>query len=323
MVKKSVFVTGAQGYIGKIVVDKIARHTGLFSNIVAHDLRQVSEKEKLPGVVYVQGDIRSDNFELLFREYSVDTVVHLASVVTPPKNSNPKLEYEVDVLGTENILKASVKHGVRHFIITSSGAAYGYHADNPEWLTENDALRGNDEFAYSRHKRLVEEMLARYRNTHPQLKQLVLRPGTILGQNTDNQITNMFKKSFVFGICGSLSPFVFILDDDVAEIIMKGIAEEKTGIYNVAGSGYCTLKSIAQKLGKPYLCFPSGILKMLLFVLHQLKLSRYGAHQVLFLKYRPVLSNKKLKEEFGYFPRYTSKEVFDYFIKNNLNKNKN
>src|SRR5690606_33786171 len=102
-----------------------------------------------------------------------DAVVHLASIVTPPKGSTRALEYEVDVTGTRNVLDACLAHGVRRLVVTSSGAAYGYHADNPVPLTEDCPIRGNEEFAYSHHKRLVEEMLAAARRDHPQLEQVV------------------------------------------------------------------------------------------------------------------------------------------------------
>jgi len=39
-------------------------------------------------------------------------------------------------------------------------------------------------------------------------------------------------------------------------------------------------------------------------------LSQYGPEQINFLRYRPVLANDHLKEEFGYVPRLTSEEVF-------------
>jgi UDP-glucose 4-epimerase len=44
--------------------------------------------------------------------------------------------------------------------------------------------------------------------------------------------------------------------------------------------------------------------------------SQYGPEQVRFLKYRPVLDNKKLKEVYGYIPRKTSHEVFEFFLEN-------
>jgi UDP-glucose 4-epimerase len=156
-------------------------------------------------------------------------VVHLASIVTPGKNSNRAFEYDVDVNGTRNLLQACVAHGVRRLIVSSSGAAYGYHADNPEWLTESDPVRGNDEFAYSCHKRLVEEMLAEYRaKAIPDLEQLIFRIGTILGPMVRNQITDLFEKPKILAIAGSDSPFVFIHDQDVVGAIQHGIDSKKT-----------------------------------------------------------------------------------------------
>ena len=54
--------------------------------------------------------------------------------------SRREFEYSVDVLGTENVLQACRAAGVRKIVVSSSGAAYGYHADNPEWLSEDDPV---------------------------------------------------------------------------------------------------------------------------------------------------------------------------------------
>ncbi len=52
-----------------------------------------------------------------------------------------------------------------------------------------------------------------------------------------------------------------------------------------------------------------------LALLHPLGLSQYGPEQVNFLRYRPVLDNRRLKEVFGYVPSLTSAEVFELFRK--------
>jgi UDP-glucose 4-epimerase len=241
-------------------------------------------------------------------------VVHLASIVTPGKKSDREFEYSVDVLGTENVLRACIEAGVDKLIITSSGAAYGYHPDNPDWLVESDALRGNAEFAYSDHKRLVEEMLARYRKTHPQLKQLVFRPGTILGATAGNQFTALLDKRFILGVKGASSPFVIIWDQDVIACILKGIFQDLSGIYNLAGDGVLTMEEIARFMGKPYLPLPVWLIRTALTVLKRLRLTQYGPEQINFLRYRPVLSNQKLKQEFGFVPQKSTRQAFDYFI---------
>src|SRR5690606_37790761 len=106
----------------------------------------------------------ADSISPVLKEHRIDTVVHLAAIVNP--GADVDLEYRVDVSGSANVLAACVEAAVRRIVVSSSGAAYGYHQDNPEWIDEQQPLRGNDVFPYSRHKRLVEEMLAEYRRTH-------------------------------------------------------------------------------------------------------------------------------------------------------------
>ena len=308
-----VLVTGASGYIGREALGQLAATEGR-GPLIALDVRETPGEDRLEGVEYLIGYVRDPGLAEVFRDHAVDTVVHLASIVTPGRRPNRAFEHSVDVLGTRNVLEAAVASGVGHFIVTSSGAAYGYYADNPQPLHEDDAIRGNPEFAYSDHKRQVEEMLAEFRAVHPELKQLILRPGTVLGARTRNQITALFEKRFVLGLAGCDVPFVFIWDQDVAACIVKGASERAEGIYNLAGDGTLTLKQIATRLGKPYVPIPVFVLKLALFLLHAVGASQYGPEQVNFLRYRPVLANERLKEEFGYPPRLTTAEAFEFYL---------
>ena len=117
----------------------------------------------------------------------------------------------------------------------------------------------------------------------------------------------------MMGIAGSASPFVFIWDEDVVACLVKGIQGPACGTFNLAGDGVLTLREIAGRLGKPYLPLPAGLVAGVLRALHPLGLSRYSAEQVDFLRYRPVLSNRRLKRDFGYTPRKTTSEVFDLY----------
>ncbi|RIL03510.1 MAG: epimerase [Proteobacteria bacterium] len=311
---RSVLVTGGGGYIGRLLVESLARAPGALEKIVATDVRLPDAPARLLGVTYEHADVRSSDLADAFRRHGTDVCVHLAAIVTPGRGDTRALEYEVDVVGSRRVLEACVAAGVRKLIYTSSGAAYGYHADNPEWLGEHDALRGNREFAYSDHKRQVEELLARYRSEHPELLQLVFRPGTILGARAQNQITALFDGRFVLGLRGSDSPFVFVWDEDVVGAIAKGIRDGGAGVFNLAGDGKLSMREIARILGKRYVALPPGLVAAALAVAKPLGLSRYGPEQVRFLMYRPVLSNRRLVAEFGYAPRKTSREVFDFFL---------
>ncbi len=309
---RSVLVTGASGYLGSLLVADLAADPQNVSRIVGTDVR--APDEPIEGTTFVEFDVRDPGLVDVLRSYDVDVVVHLAAIVSPGRKPDRELEYSVDVGGTRNVLEASLAAGVEKVIVSSSGAAYGYHVDNPEWIDEDDPLRGNPTFAYSDHKRLVEEMLGNWRREHPSLRQLIFRPGTILGAGTRNQITDLFDRRFVLGISGSDSPFVFIWDADVVACLRRGIVTDATGVYNLAGDGTVTLQQVAEIMGKPYVPVPPSVLKGALSIMARLGITQYGPEQIDFLRYRPVLSNRRLKDEFGYTPSKTSEEVFRYFI---------
>jgi UDP-glucose 4-epimerase len=302
-------ITGASGAIGLQVIKRLFKDNFANMEVVASDVRPLPRFLIHKNLTFMKLDIRSPEAAKVVQEGRFDGIIHLASIVSPGKNSNREFEYSVDVLGTKNILEAAVIGKVKQIIVTSSGAAYGYHKDLPDWIPESEPVKGNQVFAYSWHKKCVEDMLEDYRKNQPQLKQLILRPGTILGDMMKNQITDLFEKPVVIGIQGSDSPFVFIWDQDVAEIIYQGMMKEKTGIYNLAGDGKVTNYELAKILKKPLVKIPAKVLAGVLGVLKKMNLTQYGPDQIDFLKYRPVLDNKNLKAGFGYIPTYSSKEV--------------
>jgi UDP-glucose 4-epimerase len=311
----AVLVTGAAGYVGRLCVAALAKRRDELSALVALDWVETEPAEQLDGIVYEQDDICDPGLKDLFRRHGIDTVVHLASIVRAPKGAPKDLAFRVDVLGTKNVLEACEAVGAKRLIVTSSGAAYGYHRDNPDWLDEEDPLRGNDEFEYSKHKRIVEEMLAQWREQRPELRQVVFRPGTIVGEDVHSPVTDLFEKPVILGIVGSASPFVFIWDQDLVACLVDAVFSDKVGVYNQAGDGALTPREIAKILDKPYVQLPASLVSATLWALKGLGLTENGPERVKFLRYRPVLSNRRLKEEYGYIPKLTSRQAFELYAR--------
>jgi UDP-glucose 4-epimerase len=303
----TILITGAAGAVGSALLALLANKPGF--KVIATDIR---EPENLPeNAVFARMDVRGTDPDTLIGQHKPDVVVHLASIVTPSKDSTRDFEYAVDVTGSQNVLAACITHKVRRLVVTSSGAAYGYHPENKVALTESDPIRGNHEFAYSWHKSLVEEMLAEARTDAPTLEQVVLRVGTVLGAGMENQITAMFHKSRLLGLTGYDSPFVFIWNHDLARILLRAATDGPAGIFNVAGDGAMRVQDLAEAMGKSIRWVPAGLIKSALRIAKPLGLSRYGPEQVRFLQYRPVLDNTALKTGFGYTPEKSSAQVFD------------
>ncbi|MDZ7813291.1 MAG: NAD-dependent epimerase/dehydratase family protein, partial [Ideonella sp.] len=130
---RRILVTGGDGFLGRSLLAALADRPDTEA-VVALDVREVPPERRRPGISYRLQDVRDQALADTLREHAIDTVVHLASIVTPGRDSNRAFEYDVDVNGTRHVLEACIASGVKHLLVSSSGAAYGYHADNPAWL---------------------------------------------------------------------------------------------------------------------------------------------------------------------------------------------
>lgn len=307
MPPQRVLVTGGSGYLGRLVV---SRFVAAGIPTVSVDLRQPAAHRD--GVVEVPGDLRDLDLAALLREHATTAVVHLAAIVEPPRGMSGSELESIEVGGTQAVLDACVAAGVPHLTVLSSGAAYGYTPRNDgRALDEDTPTPGSPDFAYSRHKAMVEGLVARTRRLHPELGILLLRPGTILGASTHNQITALFRRPVILGLRESVTPFVFVWDEDVAEIIASGVERAVTGTFNVAGDGVMTLADIAAAEKRRLVRLPACAVRRALAAGSRLGVARYGPGQVDFLRHRPVLDNARLRRAFPGLPRLTSRETYE------------
>jgi UDP-glucose 4-epimerase len=105
-------------------------------------------------VVYQRGDVL-DRPSVDALVDGADVVVHLAFIII----GDPDEAQRVNTEGSRNVFDATVGAGAKRLVYTSSVAAYGFHADNPQPLTEEVPPRGSEDFYYSAHKAELERVL--------------------------------------------------------------------------------------------------------------------------------------------------------------------
>src|ERR671917_1594671 len=150
----TVAVTGPTGDLGLGIVDALERSRAV-KRIVGMARRPFDPGERgWRKTEYRQGDVTdAASVRALLKEAHV--VVHLAFAILDASDSTR----ELNVAGSQRVFEESAKAGVERVCYASSVAAYGFHDDNPDWLTEEIPPRGTPEHPYSNQKAEVEGIL--------------------------------------------------------------------------------------------------------------------------------------------------------------------
>src|SRR6266545_796269 len=172
----TVAVTGPTGDLGIAIVNALERSRAVKS-IVGMARRPFDPGERgWRKTEYRQGDV-TDKASVKGLVKDAHAVVHLAFAVLDAGSATRDLNIE----GSRLVFEESVKAGAERICYASSVAAYGFHDDNPDWLTEEIPARGSPEFPYSQQKAEVEQVLAATLLHRRRTSAYVFRPCIVAG----------------------------------------------------------------------------------------------------------------------------------------------
>lgn len=239
-----VLVTGGAGFVGSHVCDDLLLHG---HEVVCADIRKTTNIDaalKHDNFTFVQTEIEcyDDVCEIMMR---VDTVLHLAAIADVGTCiKNPDLAFNVNVMGTYNVLEAARQASVRRVVFASTAAVYG-RSDKD--LSERDELSPNDMYAAS--KLAGEHMCMAYGRSY-QMSIGILRFFNIFGPRQVGAVIPTFVRRalnddmLVVNHGGSdVRDFVYI--DDVVAVYRKMMLSNKVGPYNIGTGRGVTMAELA------------------------------------------------------------------------------
>ena len=202
-----ILITGGAGFIGSHLCDKYTKegHTVLcLDNFMNGNLINIRHLLNHRNFKLLNGDIRDfDLLEKIIRD--VDVVFHLAAQIHVDRSIvEPKLTYEVNVLGTQNILEAARVYDIKKVIHTSTSEVYGSAQYIP--MDENHPLDAPHPYGAS--KIAADRMCYAYIKTYG-MNISIIRPFNTFGPKQKDSGYGGVISIFVKRVLGGMPPIIY------------------------------------------------------------------------------------------------------------------
>ncbi len=236
-----ILITGTSGQLGSYLVENIPNSVGL-------DIRSSPYTK-------IRGDIRGDIEELL-ENYEIDAIIHAAAQVSVVKSvEEPKLDADVNIMGTLNLLEYARKHDVEHFIYISSAAVYG----EPKYLPLDEKHPTKPKSPYGLSKLTGERYSLLYGELYG-IKVASIRPFNIFSPRQDpnnpySGVISIFVSRakrglplIIYGDGTQTRDFVSVYD--VVQLVKLVLEKKATGVYNCGTGKETSIRELAELIGK-------------------------------------------------------------------------
>jgi len=308
---KRIAIAGISGYIGGSLVSRLTEMDDV-EEIIGVDVK--APQYSSPKLKFYCQDISQPLGEI-FVKHEIDTAVNLAFVLKPTHDK--KTAHQTDVGGVSNFLDACRQTQVQYILYLSSHTVYGAHPDNTLFLGEESPLRPLRDFQYSWDKVQVEQILRDYSASNENVHISILRSCPVIGPNaTGSVVTSMFTPIMI-RVAGYDPPIQFVHEDDLTEVMVNFLSHRKAGIFNVAGDGEIHYSEVAELSRKKVIALPGILLRIVMGLSWKLRLQSESPTSGLgFIKYPPIVSTEKIKNELGFRFNYSSRDALLSFLSN-------
>ena len=318
----TVAITGPTGDIGRALLRRLDEAPEV-DRVVGMARRPFNPADLgLEKTEYRQGDIlEPDSIANLLED--ADVLVHLAFIILGARDETRRINLE----GTHNVFDAAVSSGVKRFVYTSSVAAYGFHEDNPQPLTEEVVPKGTDDFYYSAQKAELERELHRMVDGSD-VETYVFRPCIVAGPDALTLVQAMMDQLQLGGRLPQIttflntvpflkpvlpdpgSPFQLVHHDDVAQALVASITGRgEPGIYNLAAEGTIGVSDLASALGWYSVPIPNLAVEVTAEVIARIPFAPAELSWINALRVPVLMDTQKAREKLGWKPAYDTRET--------------
>ena len=313
----TVAVTGPTGDIGRAFLRALDKAPEV-DRVVGMARRPFNPAELgIEKTEYHQGDILDEDSTNALVD-GADVLVHLAFIIFGGHEETHRINLE----GTRNVFRAAASAGLKRFVYTSSVAAYGFHEDNPQPLTEEVAPKGTDQFYYSAQKAELERELHRMVGDS-ELESYVFRPCIVAGEDALMLIEVLMQQMQLGGRLPQITSFLnsvpflkpvlpdpgtpmqLVHHDDVAQALVAAVTGRgEPGIYNLAGDGTISFSDIASSLSWYSVPVPNFAVDLTAELIARIPFAPAEFSWINAARVPVIMDTRKAREKLGWEPAF-------------------
>ena len=304
-------LTGGAGALAQRVISRLGADPSCERLVVcdreAPELSVQAEGRVFGEALDLTHPVADQRVKALIEAHEINTVIHLGFLALPTHHS--AWAHEVEAIGTLHLLNGCAAAGVDAVLLQSSTAVYGPHPRNPNFLSEDQPLRGVPASRFVCDRVEAERLLARFKRDCPETRCVSLRLAPLLGGTVPSWASAYLRHPFPLTLLG-FDPLVQFLNEiDAADAVVMAAQRAVDGPLNITGDGVLPL-SVALRLcgGTPF-PLPELAARAWISALWSAQLSPLPASFVAFLKHLCVADSSRAASELGFQPRYSTREA--------------
>lgn len=317
MTPSVVLVTGVSRFLGGHLAARLAANPDI-DRVLGVDtvppprdlLRRMGRAE------FVRADIRNPLISKVISQADVDTVVHASVSANPGSSGGRTAMKEMNVIGTMQLLAACQKApSVRRMVLKSTTAVYGSSPRDPALFDESMTPKDLPSGGYAKDAAEIEGYLRGFARRRPDVSVTVLRFANFIGPRIDTVFTRYFALPAVPTVLGYDARVQLLHEEDGLAVLERAASEEVPGVFNVAADGVLLLSQAIRRAGRIPIPVPSPAVGPVGRIFRGARLVDFSPEQMRLLNFGRVVDNRRLREQFGFTPRWTTTQAFDDFVR--------
>ena len=316
MAPSVVLVTGVSRFIGAHLAGRLAadpsvqRVLGVDTVAPPRDLLRTMGRAE-----FVRADIRNPQIAKVIASAEVDTVMHTSLSASPAASGGRTAMKEMNVIGTMQLLAACQRSPrVRRLVLKSTTAVYGASPRDPAIFTETMAPKALPSGGYAKDAAEIESYVRGFGRRRPDVSVTLLRFANFVGPRIETSLTRYFSLPVVPTVLGYDARMQLLHSEDALAVLEQAAREDLPGVFNVGAPGVLMLSQAIRRAGRVQVSLPSMVVSPVSRFIRGFRLVDMTPEQMRFLNFGRVVDTDKLRDTFGFTPRWTTTQAFDDFV---------